>query len=178
MIFSDFAKREKILLFITIGLGLTFLIYNFLIRSLTLKFATLNKEILTNEMKLSKNLKILRKKDKVQNEYMKYSQLLKQNNSDEQEMATLLSEIESVAREIAIRISDMKPRAIKAIDFYKRLSVDIEVEAELSEITKFIYNLQNKPYLFNIDRLRFERKSRRRSSTLKGYLLVSKDLIP
>ena len=139
MIFSDFSKREKILLFLTISFAVAFLSYNFVFHPMGLNFETLNKEILTKEMQLRKNVKILSQKENIQNEYMEYSQLLRQKSSNEQEMATLLSEIESVAREIAIRITDMKPRAIRGIDFYNRLAVDVEVEAKLSEITKFIY---------------------------------------
>jgi len=178
MTFSNFSKREKAVLSITVSLIFVFLIYNFAIQPITAKFEALKKKILINERKLKKNLSVLGQKDMVESEYLKYSQLLKQKDSDEQEMSALLSDIESIAQEVAIRVTNMKPKGVKSVNFYKRLSVDIEVEAELNEITKFIYNLQKEPHLLSVDNLRLKQKRRHRSSVLRGYLLVTKDLIP
>lgn len=178
MFFLSFFKKEKALLTIIVSLGILSLIYSVMINPILMKLKSLNKTILVNETKLDSNLKILKQKDIIQDEYERYSELLRQENSDEQEMTLLLSNIESAVRGVALRITAMKPKAIKKVDLYKRLSVDVEVEAELSEMTKFIYNLENEPYLLRIGRLRLGRKSRRRSSLLKGYLSVSKDLIP
>jgi Tfp pilus assembly protein PilO len=176
MSFIDFSKREKFLSIITLGILFIVLFCNFVIAPLFSKMESLNEKIRTNEIRLERNLKIISRKDDIQSQYSKYSQLLKQKNSDEQEMALFLAGIEAIARKVAIRITDMKPRDIKTEDFFKRLTVDIELEANLGELTEFIYNLQNASDLYVIDRFRIEKKSRR-SSSLKGYLRVSRDLI-
>lgn len=174
-----FLKRGKIILYMATLLAGGYLIYNFVVIPINLTFERLNKTIKTKEIKLRKDLKVVGEKRKVEAEYRKHSEELRQKKTDQEELTSLLSNIEAVAQELPISITDMKPRAIKEMDFHKRLAVDIEIEANMDEITEFIYNLQNRPYLLKIERLRIKSKSRRKSSSkLKGYLLVSKILIP
>ena len=161
-------------------LGGVYLVYTFVVSPIILKFEMLNKTIQIKEIKLRKDLKIIEEKGNIESEYAKHSKELRQRKTDEEEVTSLLSNIESVAQSIPISITDMKPRAIKKIDFHKRLAVDIEIEADMDEVTKFIYNLQNGPNLLKIERLRIKTSSSRRKtpSKLKGYLLVTKILIP
>jgi len=176
----NLSKNIRPLMYIaSVAAGL-YLIYNFVVTPVTLKFKKLDTAIQMQEAKLKKSLEIAGTKDTIDSEYAKHSDRLRQEKTDEEELTSLLSNIESVAQGIPISITDMKPRTIKKMDFHKKLAVDIEVEAKMSEITKFIYNLQNEPNLLKIERLRIKTGSRRRKtlSKLKGYLLVTKILIP
>jgi len=181
MISFNLSKNTGPLMYVAGVLAALYLIYNFVVGPIILKFERLDKAIQMQEAKLKKNLEITGKKDAIDSEYTKHSDQLRQEKTDEEEVTSLLSNIESIAQGIPISITDMKPRAIKEMDFHKRLAVDIEVEAKMDEITEFIYNLQNEPYLLKIERLRIKSKSSRRRKTpskLKGYLLVTKILIP
>ena len=176
----NLSKNTGPLMYIAGILAGLYLIYNFVVTPITLKLESMDNTIQMQEVKLKKNLEIAGKKGAIDSEYTKHSGRLRQEKTDEEELTSLLSNIELVAQGIPISIEDMKPRPIKEIDFYKRLAIDIEVEAKMSEITEFIYNLQNEPYLLKIERLRIKTGSRRHKtlSNLKGYLLVTKILIP
>ncbi|MDP2939559.1 MAG: type II secretion system protein GspM [Candidatus Omnitrophota bacterium] len=171
------SQRERNILIIIVILLFIFVCYYFLFQPLTEKLSALNKEIETKELKLKKSQKILSQELSVEGEFEKYDKYLKQNSSDEQEMAALLSEIEAVAHQINIKLNDMKPRKTKRIDFYNSFAVEIEAEGKLQEITKFIYTLQSPPHLLKAEKVRLE-KTTSGSQTLKSYLLVTKILIP
>jgi Tfp pilus assembly protein PilO len=155
----------------------SFALYSFVFAPLAEKISFLDKEIDSRELRLKKSQKILSREQVVEGDFKKHEQYLKQNSSDEQEMASLLSEIENVAHQVNVRINDMKPRKVKRVDFYNNFAVEIQSEGSLAEITKFIYTLQNPPHLLKAEKLRLEKQAIA-TSTLKGFLLVSKILIP
>lgn len=173
----NLSKREKNILISIAALLFLYFVYSFVFSPLLERISALNKEIEARELKLTKNQKILSKEKFVSSDIKIYEKYLKQNSSDEQEMASILSEIEAVAHQLNIRINDMKPHKVKKIDFYNSFSVDIETEAALQEIAKFIYTLQTPPHLLKADKVRLE-KQVSTSPTLKGHLLVTKILIP
>ena len=92
-------------------------------------------------------------------------------------MASILSEIESVANEINMGVADMKPKKVKRIDFYNNFSATLTVEGELASIIRFLYVLQNTPHFFTADEVYFER-SIMRTTQIKCRLVLSKALIP
>ncbi len=170
-------KRERNI-FIIIGVLLfSYAVYSFIFAPLADKLSSLNSDIESRELKLRKNQKILSREGSVSADYKKHEQYLRQNASDEQEMASILSEIEAVAHQVNIRINDMKPHKVKRIDFYNSFAVEIESEAGLQGIVKFLYTLQNPPHLLKAERVRLE-KQVIGSDSLKGHFLVTKILIP
>jgi len=174
---KNISKREKIILVVCVLLISAYFTFNFVITPIREKIDDLNNEILTKEMKLKKNYKILNLKDTQEEDYKKYSDYLKQKDNDQQEMSKLLSEIESVSGRIDIHVSDMKPLRVRAVDFYKKFSVELEAEGMLDEITRFIHSVQGKPYLLDVERLRLERRSMR-TNKLKVFVLISRIRIP
>ncbi len=177
MLAFNLSKREKNVLLIGATIVLVIILFNFVIDPLILRFQGLSQRLTANEIRLRKNLKILSNKKNIQAEYDKYVDFMKQKTSDEQEMSSLLSNVEKVAQELNIRITDMKPRRVKTKDFYKDLSLELEAEGLLGEITEFIYAIQNSPYLLSVEKLRLEKRSSRKPQ-LKTSLLISKILIP
>lgn len=177
MFLSHLSKREKNLALLVVVAGAAFLIYNFLLDPMLKKISVLNSQIATQETKWKRNQRVLGQEIKVSGQYQKYAELMQLKVSEEQEMANLLSEIESVAQGVKIRILDMKPKKIRNVDFYKNFSVDLTIDGPIKEITQFIYDLQNLPHLIKVEKLRMEKESTLQP-TLKAYLLVSKVLIP
>ena len=173
----NISRREKnIAIVITVFL-VSFAVYSFIFTPLLEKLSVLNKEIESKELKLTKNQKILNREKLVANDYKKYEQYLRQKASDEQEMASVLSEIEAIAHQINIQINDMRPQRVKKEGFYNSFIIEVDAEAGLKDITRFIYILQSPPHLLRAEKLRLE-KQIMASPTLKCYLLVSKILIP
>lgn len=177
MLLRALSIREKIILSICALLILSYLGVNFIFEPLKARIDGLNNRIGLAELKLKKSNKIIDYQESVENNYKKYAELIKQKANDEQEMSALLSEIESITKEIKISISDMKPSRVRAVDFYKKFSIELEAEGLLEDLTKFIHTLQSQPHFLKIERMRLERRSMR-TNTLKSSILISRIRVP
>lgn len=170
---SSISKREKT--FFTIALSIISLgiLYAFVIEPLYKAYSRLNQEINIKQVKLGKNLKLIKEKDIVTEEFKKYSQQLKTKGSDEEEMAVVLSEIEKIGKATGVYLSDVKPQKIKDMDFYKIMLVEIKFQADMQTLSKFIYELGNSVLLLKVSRLQVNSKGGD-SSLVEGAIEVSK----
>ena len=171
------SRREKSIFIACLLLVFIYTSYHFIFKPLQENTATVKNQIELKEKRLRNNLRIVRKERIVDEEYDQYSSYLKQKASEEQEMAAILSQIESAANEVNIRIADMKPKKVKKVDFYNNFSVTLTIEGELQTIIRFLYTLENIPHLFKIDEIYLERSSIR-TTEIKCRLILSKPLIP
>ena len=134
-------------------------------------------QILTAEKKIQKNLKVIQKAKSYEAKYQSLMENFQQKGSDEQMMSAILSEIESVATDAKIRITDLKPQKVKKMGSYNNFSVSLVLDGQLTPIMDFIYTLQNQPHLFSVEELRLDKKSPN-TQDLKGYFVLSRSLIP
>ena len=171
------SKREGGILAVCLTLIVIYGGYNLFYKPLIENFSDSDDKIKVAEKRLHNNLKIIRKEKSVNEEYEKYALNFKQKASDEQAMTSILSEIESMANQVSLRISDMQPKRVRKIDFYNNFSVTLTVEGEMPVIIKFLYTLQNPPHLFKVDEIYLE-KSAVKSGEVKCRLILSKVLIP
>ena len=169
--------REQQILAIAFFVAFAYFNVHFIFRPLKEKITALENNIRSTQKRFLKNKRIIKKEEAVESEYAKHALSLKQKASDEQEMASILSEVEAVANQLNMRIADMKPNKVKRVDFYNSFSVNLTIEGELATTTHFLYALQNTPHLFKVDEIYFERSSFR-ASELRCRLILSKALIP
>lgn len=170
---SSISKREKTIFTITILAISLSIIYSFVIEPLYKEYTRLNQEINIKQARLAKNLRLVKEKDIVREEFKKYSHQLKTRGSDEEEMASVLSEIEKIGKSTGIYLSDVKPQKIKDMDFYKIMLVEIRFQATMQTLSKFIYELQNSTFLLKASRLQVNSKGGG-STLLEGVIQISK----
>ena len=151
--------------------------YHFVVRPIKEKIIDLENKIAVSEKRLRKNLGLSQQRSHIEANYRQYANLLKQNVSDEQQMAMIVDEIGAVANQIQLRVSDTKPKRVRPVDFYNNFSVSLSIDGELKTILHFLYLLQNSPHLFAIDELYIE-KGAMRSAQVRCRLSLSKALIP
>ena len=166
-------KREKIL-FILVAIAIIgSLAYSLIIEPLYNKFNDLNQEIESKEIRLRKNTKLINERDAINEEFNKYSQQLKVKSTDEEEMASVLSEIEKIGKSSGVYLSDVKPQPIKDNKFYRLLSVEIKFQASLDTLSKFIYELQCSPFLLKVRRLQVISKGQE-TNFIEGNIQINK----
>jgi len=170
---STISKREKTFFIITVSVVILSLVFSFVIEPLYKKHIQVEQEIRVKELRLIKNLKLMREKDIITKGFEKYSDRLKTKSSNEEEMASVLSEIEKIGKKAGIYLSNVKPQRIKDMNFYKILLVEIKFQANMQTLSKFIYNLQNSTSLLKVKRLQINIKGGG-SSLLDGVLRISK----
>jgi len=152
-------KREKIILMLCCGVTFAYLSWNGVWKPLQKQEMFLEREIPKSEKLLQKNLAIIRKGRQAKQAYEQHMSSLIQKRSDEEEMSAILSQVEFLANEIGMRIAEIKPKRVRTVDFYNRFSVSLAVEGKLEDIVHFLYILQNAPYYFNVDEIKFETES-------------------
>lgn len=177
MIFSHFTKRERNLLYFVIILIFLWIAHALVIKPIVTKWKGIDKKIEANSLKLERNKKMIERKQSIQHDYDSYASSVKMAGSEEEEMAKFLTEIESLARSSSVYISDIKPRPVKKVQFYKKYFVELDAEGDINQVSKFIYDIQNSPQLLKIDKFSLGTKGAG-TNLLKCHLLVSKILIP
>lgn len=145
----------------------------FMVEPLYKKLTQLNQQISTKQLQLMKSQKLIKEKDIIAGKFNKYAHELKVKGSNEEEMASVLSEIENIGKASGVYLSDVKPQKIKDMDFYKVLLVEIKFQATMPTLSKFIYDLQNSTSLLKVKRLQINIKGGE-SSLLEGMLQISK----
>ena len=134
-------------------------------------------KIVAGRKQLEKNLKIIHKAQRYEKQNTAIIANFKQKGSDEQAMSTIITEIESVAGEVNIRIADLKPQKVRKTGSFNNFSVSLVLDGQLTPIMNFVYDLQNQPHWFGVDEMRLDKKSPN-SPDLKGYLVLSRTLLP
>jgi len=177
MITLKFSKREQILLGAAVIIITVAVSYSFVIDPLAGAFFRLNRQIETGLLKLDKSYKLLGMKEAITAEYNNYEGYIKPVRSEEEEMASMLKAIESIARKNGISITNIRPQPVKARTFYKEFIFEINAEADIGNISKFIYELQTSENLLRVTKLTLT-TSYAKTRTLKAVMEVSRPSLP
>ncbi|MBU0547392.1 MAG: type 4a pilus biogenesis protein PilO [Candidatus Omnitrophica bacterium] len=172
---SRLSKKERRLFYITVAVVAIVFLDRVVFRPVMNKLESFNGKISVEEKKLEKSMHILAQESVITSEYKKFAQSIKQEQSDEETIATLLSSIEKMANGVSVFILDMKPNLVEKSDFYKKFSVKIEVEAKISNLTDFIYQLENSPRLLRVSDFRLT--PQKKETVLKINMTVTEVLI-
>ena len=171
------SSRENIIFMVCLLMVMIYVGYHFFYRFLKNQNALLADKMMVSEKRLKNHLKMLQKEPAISKEFDRYIPFFKQTMSDDQQMTSVISEIEASANDLEMRVTDMKPKKVKRIDFYNNFSVSLTVEGDLTPVIHFLYGLQNTPHFFNVDEAYFAR-SAVRTTLIRCRLVLSKALIP
>jgi len=172
---TNLSKRERILFYLTVTVIFLSLLYNFTLKPLGARWRQLNRQILDKEIGLKRNTRYLQQKDNVRSAYSKYAGYIKRKGSDEEEIASLLNEVERQARTPGIHIVNIRPKPIKDLNFYKKYILEINCEVTMEECVEFIYNLQKTAQLIRVERLKLISQGKG-NPLLKAQMLITKIL--
>lgn len=176
MFWDKFSRKEKIGSSLALIIVLFYVSDQFIIRALWDRFQRVNRAIKVGEKQLGHDLRNVHQKEQISKEYEKYVQYIQRSGSDEEEVAKILGEIESLARQSQIYLVDMKPQTPKEVDFYKGYAVEIAAEGEMASLTTFLYQLNTSPQLLRVEKLRLNSK-KKGDKTLKSSMLITKILV-
>jgi len=154
------SKREKIILYFIFAIFPFSIVFNFLIAPVLNKYEFLNKEIAVNRTKLTRQLRLLSKKEAIQSRYSRFSSKLKPLNQEQDTYLMVLSELENLAKDANIRIIDIRPEKTGQgkTGGYNEILINLRTEGGIEEYMKFIYNVENSLGLLKIKRLQLTSK--------------------
>lgn len=163
-------KREKIVLYMTVSIFLSAIAFNLLVVPVINRNEALNKEITITRAKLQRYLLLLSQKERIKKEFDKKFASFSGQNDDSS--LTALAELQNLTRNAGIRIIDLRPEnASKNSSLYKEALIDLRVEGDVEGYLKFIYSLENSPFLLKIKS--FQLNSRPNAPALEGIFSIS-----
>lgn len=172
--FHKLSKKEKIGLVAAIVVMMLVAIDRLVISPIGGRIQRVNQEIQFSEKKLSRDLRNMNNKDLVESEYKKYKNYVKKTAaSDEEDVANILGEIESLARLSGVSLVDIKPQTPKQTGFYKEYAIGVEVEGSMEQVITFLHNLNSSTQLLRALKLRIGLKDKE-SFAVKASFLVTK----
>ena len=176
MFLANLSKREKSLMYAVAGVIFLSLLYNFVFKTLLAEWKQLDYEISDKEITLRRNLRYIQQKNSVKNIYLKYNKYVQQKDSEvsnEEEMAALLNEVEKIAQENSVHITNIKPIPTKKLLFYKKYSLEMDCRATMEKYIKFIYSLYQSVQLIRAEKVKVASQGKN-TSLLKIHMLITK----
>jgi type IV pilus assembly protein PilO len=170
---SRLSKREKLIVYFAIFFASLTVLDRFIINPISHKIKSLDNEIKEKELSIQSNSRILAQKDRILAEANKYSSFLSGNLSEEEEITSLLKEIEAFASKSSVYLVDIKPASIKNIGSLKKYFINLNCEAQVEQLAEFMYNIESSNKLLTIERYEISPRSKD-SSIAKCSMVISK----
>ena len=166
------AKRERLVLYFTLALFSIMLLERIVFKPLAGRLALLDREIEIQKMKLLKAKATAGGKEQILKDYNDLSPYLKLKGSDEEVMSEFLKEIEKLARESSVSLSEIKPRSTETKENFKEYAVEVRTEATMPQISDFLYRLDNSVLLLRVQKLSLKARDDT-SDVLRVILLIT-----
>ncbi|MEW6536150.1 MAG: type II secretion system protein GspM [Candidatus Auribacterota bacterium] len=169
-------KREKTLLTLTVSFLAAIGLYFYALEPMWNYWTGLDNRISNLTKQLQRSELILSRAKSIEVEYKAYEGRLKIEGSDQEKTAQILKNIENTARSNRLHINDMKPQQIKDEEFYKYYVIELEAEADIMALIKFIYDMQNSETALKITRLQIS-ASTSQPDVLKTEMIITKVIL-
>ena len=148
---SHLNKREQFFLYLALGLIIFALVSKFMLGPLLRLNTKLNQELKAKQLHL-RRLERLAQKESLKDEYQAFIDSLKMAQSQESEMAVVLSQIEGFAQEAGVNIVSLRPQETQEKKFYKRFAVELKSEGSMRQIQHFVFLIESSPLILKIDK--------------------------
>lgn len=148
---SQLNKRERIFLYLTIALVIFGLVSKFVLGPLFSFNAKLTQELRAKQLHLRRIERLAQKKS-LKDEYDAFIQALRMAESQELEMASILSGIEEFAKTTGVNIVSLRPQEIQERKVYKRFVIELKSEGTFRQIQEFAFLIESSPLILKIDK--------------------------
>ena len=177
MFIKNLSKREKRIAVVTLVVVVVTFAYGFIIEPISKRWFELEREITQKTQILEKDSRILSMRKKIASDYASYAAYAKSTKKEEEEMAQILTEIESISRRSSCHIVNVNPQGVKNIGPYKEALVDVTTESDISQFANFLYSVEaSKDMILKVKRFTLSSKSSQ-EGILRGSLLIAKVLL-
>ncbi len=120
--------------------------------------ATLQREIHAFESAMANQRKLVSCKDSVLAQAQRYEEYLRPGSEKELQIATLLKEIEGLAKQAQAALEEVKPLPGTDSDLYLGYAFEVHSKCSLAQWVRFVYLIETSRSLFEIERAKVEVK--------------------
>ena len=174
---THLSKRERLVLNVTVFFISMTLLDRLIINPISSKMRSLTQEIEGEKTVIKKNLRLVAQKEKIRQESEKYDSYVSSSQSEEEEITSILKEIENLANKSSVYLIDMKPGGLKESAPARKYLINLNLESQMEQLTEFMYNIESSKSLFIIEKYQIGPKSKE-SSVAKCSMTISKIVIP
>jgi Tfp pilus assembly protein PilO len=165
-------NREKLLVIITIMVVLSAMAFAVIIEP-QLKERKLRRERMHRlQLDLTKMQHNLLVKDRIDHVYSQIKPLIISSGTNQQEISRFTRELSDLYSKLNVNIRSVKILSILDEEFYRRLSVKIEMAGDIRDILKFILSIEGYPNPIRIEQL--DLKAREIVDTVQASFLITK----
>jgi len=174
---SRLSKREKTVLYVSAVIVLLAVVDRAVLHPIIHNMKSFEEEIRKTEYDMTKNLKILQQRRRIEEEEKRYSSFAVRAHSVEEATATLLREIENLASVSSVHLIDLKPAGVTSEAEVQKFLINVNCEAAMEKLISFMYSVENSDILMQIGAFTISPKSKA-SGVKRCELLVYKIAIP
>lgn len=170
---SRLSPREKIVFYGAAFFVSLTLIDRMIISPISGKLKTLDDEIRQKRQEISRAVAIVSQKEKISRANDSLNAYKTDSRPGEEEMTSLLKEIESMANKSSVYLIDLKPAGAKGSGLVKRYLISLNCEAQMEQLVDFMYNVESSNRLLTIEKYQVSPKSKE-SSIARCSMSLSK----
>ncbi|MBI2871038.1 MAG: hypothetical protein HYY14_04930 [Candidatus Omnitrophica bacterium] len=122
---------------------------------------------------IKRNSLILANQDNFKAEIELYKKFIIESVSEEEEIASLLKEVEGVANQSSVYVVDIKSKGVTREGPTERYLVDLNCEGEMEHLVRFMYLVENTESLLKISKYTIMPRAKE-SSILKATISIYK----
>ena len=161
--YEKLSQREKRILYVVAVIMGFLAMDRLIVGPVFQKMWLLNRQIRDEEVAIKKSLHILLRKQQIAAESKQFVIFSVESQNPEQEMTSLLNEIENIANSSSVRLLYVKPGSTKEDGSVKKYFATLECEAQMAEMASFFHNIENSTKLLQIEKLSIQPKSKESS---------------
>ncbi len=154
-------KRERLVFSVAAVFVGAALADRLLIASVADRLRRLDERIATQTDLIRKNVRIVAEKDRVKAAADAFAVYYAQKASThEEEVGVLLGEVDEMARRASLYIIDMKPLTSEEDAVSRKVAVDLNCEAQMEQILKFMHAVATAPRLLFVESINITPKDK------------------
>jgi Tfp pilus assembly protein PilO len=169
---SSRSNREKVLVVFTVSVALSASIFIVVIEPQLKEHKTRLMRMNQLRLKLTKMKGDLLVKDRIDSVYEQIEPLIASSGTGQQEISLFTRELSDLYSKQNVKTRTIKILPLTNEEFYRRLSVRIEMSGHISEILNFIASIERHPNPIRIEQ--FDIKSREIVDNVEVTLVITK----
>ncbi|MCK5451498.1 MAG: type 4a pilus biogenesis protein PilO [Candidatus Omnitrophica bacterium] len=170
------SNRERIVVIAAVVIISAMLLDRIVLGPIVSKIYVLGSTIKDKEKALRMNMRILSNEDRTKKEEEFYKKYSLTALSPEDELASLLGEIETMALSSKVYLIDSSPSGTKEKGIFKIYLIKVDCGGTMNEIFRFLHSMENSRKLMGIESLRV-RPTEKDSDIMKCNLIVTKTVL-
>jgi Tfp pilus assembly protein PilO len=169
-------KRERAILLGASALILVLFVDRLILGPVVRKVAALESQIRDEETAVKKSMLVLVQKEKIIKEGKEFMSFSVEASNPEEEMTTLLKEIEKIAESAGVTLSYVKPGTLKEEKGIKKYIANLECESQMEPIAAFFHSIESSNRLLKVEKFEIQPKNRE-SSIARCVMTVSRTVL-